>query len=146
MKSAPSDDVKKVVTELMISKLIQHCYILSQTKEMRLYCIIDEAHRMVYPGSPIDTLMREARKYGIGVILASQRATDFNEVLLSNTGSVITLKQNLKKDANYIERNNFGKTERLMNARAGEGFVKFGNTVRYPIEIKIMSVEDRDEC
>ena len=98
---------------------------------------------MVYPGSPLDQLFREARKYGIGVILASQRATDFNELLLSQAGTVITMKQNLKKDANYIERNNFGKGERLMNARPGEGFVKFSNTVRYPIELKIVMIDER---
>ena len=78
------------------------------------YDNIDEAHRTSYPGSPVDTLFREARKYGIGVILASQRATDFNEVLLSNAGTIITLKQNLMKDARYIARNNWAREDTLL--------------------------------
>jgi len=124
LKNAPSDDVKKVVTELMISKLIQHCYLMEQTKKMRLYCIIDEAHRMAYSGSPIETLFREARKYGIGVILASQRATDFNENLLANAGTIITLKQNLSKDAKYIAKNEWARPDTLMRLRPGEGYIK----------------------
>lgn len=56
LKMAPSDDVKKIVAELMISKLIQYSYNLEQTKNnrIRLYCIVDEVHRMVYPGSPLE--------------------------------------------------------------------------------------------
>ncbi|MFH1584483.1 MAG: ATP-binding protein [Actinomycetota bacterium] len=144
LKHAPSDDVKKIVSELMISKLIQHCYLMDQTKDLRLYCVIDEAHRMVYPGSPVDTLFREARKYGIGVILASQRATDFKEVLLSQAGTILTLKQNLIKDAKYIARNRFGEADVLMRARPGEGFVKFSEK-QYPIEVKIDRLQDRTQ-
>lgn len=144
LKTAPSDDVKKIVTELMISKLIQYCYLQEQTKDIKLYCIIDEAHRMAYDGSPVDTLFREARKYGIGVLLASQRATDFNEVLLSNAGSVVTLKQNLIKDARHISKNKWAREEGLLNARPGEGFVKF-STRQYPIEIKIIRMNERSD-
>jgi len=142
LKHAPSDDVKKIVAELMISKLIQHSYNLEQTKKIRLYCIIDEAHRMAYPGSPVDTLFREARKYGIGIVLASQRATDFNEVLLSNAGTIMTLKQNLIKDARYIAKNNWGREETLMRADPGEGFIKFSSdqSAKY---IQILMIEER---
>jgi len=127
LKRAPSDEVKRLVSEIMISKLIQYCYQLEQTKKIRLYCIIDEAHRMVYPGSPLDTLFRESRKYGIGVILASQRATDFKETILSQTGTIITLRQNLIKDATYISKNRFGDDAKLMHARPGEGYLKMSS-------------------
>jgi len=130
LKNAPSDDVKQIVAELMINKLIQYCYHLEQSKKLRLYCILDEAHRMVYQGSPIDKLFREARKYGIGVILASQRAMDFNEVLLSNAGSIITLKQNLAKDARYIAKNKWADEQELLNAGPGNGYVKFSSEKR----------------
>ncbi len=142
LKSAPSDEVKRIISELIISKLIQHSYLYEQTKEIRLYCVLDEAHRMVYPGSPIETLFRESRKYGIGVILASQRASDFSENLLANAGTVITLKCNMIKDAKFIAKNNFGKEERLMNARVGEGCIRFGR-LNYFEEIKIIPLNER---
>lgn len=124
LKNAPSDDVKQIVADLMINKLIQYSYRLEKTNTVRLYCILDEAHRMTYKGSPIDTLFREARKYGIGVILASQRAIDFNETLLANAGTIITLKQNLVKDAGYIAKNKWADKQVLLNARPGCGFIK----------------------
>lgn len=143
LKHAPSDDVKKIVAELMISKLIQYSYNLEQTKDLRLYCIIDEAHRMAYPGSPVDTLFREARKYGIGIILASQRSTDFNEVLLSNAGTIITLKQNLMKDARHISKNLWAREDTLLRARPGQGYIKFSSR-QQPILIQIISLKKND--
>lgn len=143
LKNAPSDDVKRIVTELMINKLIQYSYNLEQSKSIRLFCLIDEAHRMVYPGSPIDTLLREARKYGIGVILASQRATDFNENILANAGSIITFKQNLAKDAKYIARNKWGDQDQLMNAKQGEGFIRMSSR-KVAIPLSVVSLADRE--
>lgn len=143
LKTAPSDDVKRIVTELMINKLIQYSYNLEQSKDLRLFCLIDEAHRMVYPGSPIDTLLREARKYGIGIILASQRATDFNENILANAGSIITFKQNLAKDARYIAKNKWGDQEQLMNAARGVGFIRMPSR-NVAIPVSIVSLADRD--
>ncbi len=142
LKHAPSDEVKKIIAELMISKLIQYSYELEQTKDLRLYCIIDEAHRMSYPGSPINTLFRESRKYGIGIILASQRATDFNEVLLSNAGTIITLKQNLMKDARYISRNLWAREDTLLRARPGQGYIKFSSK-QQPILMQVIRGNDR---
>ena len=142
LKSAPSDDVKRIVTELMIYKLIQYSYNLEQTKNLRLFCLIDEAHRMVYPGSPIDTLLREARKYGIGVILASQRATDFNENILANASSIITFKQNLAKDANYIARNKWGDRDQLMNAQPGVGYIRLSSR-KVAVPVSVVSLAER---
>lgn len=142
LKNAPSDDVKQIVADLMINKLIQYSYHLEKSKKLRLYCVLDEAHRMVYPGSPLDTLFREARKYGIGVILASQRALDFNEVLLANAGTIITLKQNLIKDANYIARNKWADKQVLLNARPGCGFIKRSSDNRAK-QIQIVPLSER---
>jgi len=144
LKHAPSDEIKKVVTELMLSKLIQYSYNLKQTKKLRLYCIIDEAHRMAYPGSPVDTLFREGRKYGMGIILASQRSSDFNEVLLSNAGTIITLKQNLMGDATHISKNNWAKKETLLRAQCGQGAIKFSTNQSYK-EIQIIQRSDRQK-
>jgi len=144
LKNAPSDHVKRIVTEIMINKLIQYSYNLDQSKDLRLFCLIDEAHRMVYPGSPIDTLLREARKYGIGVILASQRATDFNETILANAGTIITFRQNLIKDARYIAKNKWGDQDQLMNASVGIGYIRLSSR-KIALPVSIVSLADRQE-
>lgn len=142
LKDAPSDDVKQIVADLMINKLIQYSYHFEKSKTLKLYCILDEAHRMVYEGSPLDRLFREARKYGIGVILASQRATDFNEILLSNAGTIITLKQNLMKDAGYIAKNKWADKQVLLNAQPGCGFIKCSREKRSK-QIQIVPLDER---
>jgi DNA phosphorothioation-dependent restriction protein DptH len=56
--------------------------------QLRCFVVIDEAHRMVSgSGSAIDKLLREGRKFGIGVILASQQPEDFTSVAFSNTAT-----------------------------------------------------------
>lgn len=55
--------------------------------------VIDEAHRL----SGLKLLAefaREARKYGIALLLASQRISDFSDDLLSNFGSLMFFKSN----------------------------------------------------
>lgn len=143
LKTAPSDEVKRTVTELMLNKLIQYSYHLEQSRDLRLFCIIDEAHRMVYPGSPLDTLFREARKYGIGVILASQRATDFNENILANASSIISLKQNLRKDARHIAKNKWADEEQLLNLEPGQGFIRLPKTSKRALALTITPLENR---
>lgn len=143
LKNAPSDDVKRTVTELMLNKLIQYSYHLEQSNDIRLFCIIDEAHRMVYPGSPLDTLFREARKYGIGVILASQRATDFNETILANASSIISLKQNLKKDARHIAKNRWADEDQLLNLDTGHGFIRLPKTSKTALALSIIPLKER---
>jgi DNA helicase HerA-like ATPase len=127
----------------MLNKLIQYSYHLEQSKEIRLFCIIDEAHRMVYPGPPLDTLFREARKYGIGVILASQRATDFNENILANASSIISLKQNLRKDARHIAKNKWADEEQLLNLDPGQGFIRLPKTSKKALAITIVPRDKR---
>ena len=57
------------------------------------FLIVDEAHRYLESeiDRPLSRLMREVRKYGGSVILASQSISDFNKDVLSNCGPKIFL-------------------------------------------------------
>jgi len=57
--------------------------------EGRLFCVADEAHRLAYKDSPIDSILGEARKYGVGMILASQSPHDFDPIVLGNAATKI---------------------------------------------------------
>ena len=70
---------------------------------MKIYCMVDEAHRLTYKDSPIPQLVREARKYGVGVILSSQMVKDFDDEVLSNIGTTISFKVN-SDDAKRIAK------------------------------------------
>jgi DNA phosphorothioation-dependent restriction protein DptH len=55
---------------------------------LRIYIVLDEAHHLSFrEGGPIDLLLREARKFGLGVIFASQQPEDFSQVAFDNTAS-----------------------------------------------------------
>ena len=55
---------------------------------MRCFVVLDEAHKLAFvPGSPAEKLLREGRKFGLGLILASQQPEDFSSVAFANTAT-----------------------------------------------------------
>lgn len=77
----------KVVTEFLLWDLYN--YIVSEgPRSLTLFCVLDEAHNLSFEkGSPVDKLVREGRKFGIGLIFASQQPEDFSTTAYSNTSS-----------------------------------------------------------
>jgi len=57
---------------------------------LRCFVVLDEAHKLAFgPGSPVEKLLREGRKFGLGLILASQQPEDFSPVAFANTATKI---------------------------------------------------------
>ena len=115
------------------------------TDEYWLYVVIDEAHRMMYPGSPVELLLRESRKYGVGVILASQRPTDFSETILANAGTIVAFQTSLDKDAVFLSKQlriNKEKFQKLNDA--GLGYVLFSSQDDSQ-KVQIVPVGERKE-
>ena len=71
-------------------------YLKSHGKsKLRIYIVLDEAHHLSFrEGGPIDLLLREARKFGLGVIFASQQPEDFSQVAFDNTASKLVFQTN----------------------------------------------------
>lgn len=98
----PGEYSKSAVVELVLNGLYNRLLSKGAKKENELrtdfFVIIDEAHKLA--GLPcITTLMREARKFGVGVILSSQRANDFNDDIIANASTRFIFRQELKDDA-----------------------------------------------
>ncbi|PIZ50974.1 hypothetical protein COY27_04945 [Candidatus Woesearchaeota archaeon CG_4_10_14_0_2_um_filter_33_13] len=141
----PTDEVKALVADLLLKKLINFLYIKGKSEDYWLYVVIDEAHRMMYPGSPVELLLRESRKYGVGIILASQRPTDFSETILANAGTIIAFQESLDKDAVFLSKQlripkvNFQKLK-----TSGLGYCLFSSKDEAE-KVQITSVKDRKE-
>lgn len=78
---------QRVLVELLLWHLF---FYLKSTglSPLRLYCVLDEAHHLSFrEGGPVDSLLREARKFGLGVMFASQQPEDFSPPAYSNTAS-----------------------------------------------------------
>ncbi len=90
---------QKVTLEILLWHLFFYLKSHGQGK-LRIYCVLDEAHHLSFrEGGPIDLLLREARKFGLGIIFASQQPEDFSEVAFSNSASKLvfqTTDPNLK--------------------------------------------------
>src|SRR5450759_138465 len=87
------------------------------THELRVFAVVDEAHKLSYDET-LTELIREARKYGVGILLASQSVKDFDRIVFDMVGTKIALQ--LEGDDAKIMADNLGlvdKSERDM-ARA----------------------------
>ncbi|MBZ5631459.1 MAG: ATP-binding protein [Acidobacteriia bacterium] len=81
--------VERTVTEFLLWNLIRFVEARGPGK-LRCFVVLDEAHKMSFsPGSPVEKLLREGRKFGLGLILASQQPEDFSPVAFANTATKI---------------------------------------------------------
>jgi DNA phosphorothioation-dependent restriction protein DptH len=78
---------QRVVVELLLWHLFFFLKSHGQS-HLRMYCVLDEAHHLSFrDGGPVDSLLREARKFGLGLIFASQQPEDFSPAAFSNSAS-----------------------------------------------------------
>jgi hypothetical protein len=81
--------LERAVTEFLLWNLIGFIEALGPGP-LRFFVILDEAHKLSFsPGSPVEKLLREGRKFGLGLILASQQPEDFSSVAFANTATKI---------------------------------------------------------
>lgn len=80
-------NLQRASTEFLLWNLVAYLESVGP-QELRCFVVIDEAHRIPSGnGSAIERLLREGRKFGLGMILASQQPEDFTSIALSNTAT-----------------------------------------------------------
>ena len=78
---------RRVLVELLLWHMFFYFKSHGQSP-LRVFGVLDEAHHLSFrEGGPIDALLREARKFGLGIVFASQQPQDFSPVAYSNTAS-----------------------------------------------------------
>ena len=81
--------VERAVTEFLLWSLIRYFEVLGPGP-LRCFVVLDEAHKLAFgPGSPVEKILREGRKFGLAAILASQQPEDFSPVAFANTATKI---------------------------------------------------------
>jgi len=81
--------LERAVTELMLWNLIGFIEAMGPGP-LRCFVVLDEAHKLCFDrGSPVEKLLREGRKFGLGLVLASQQPEDFSPVAFANTATKI---------------------------------------------------------
>lgn len=88
-----SDDERQFVVTLVLSKLITWMRRQPGTDKLRVLVYFDEVMGFVPPTSmpaskgPILTLLKQARAFGVGLVLATQNPVDVDYKALSNAGT-----------------------------------------------------------
>jgi DNA helicase HerA-like ATPase len=141
IKDLPGDEIKRAVVELILNGLYNRLLSKGAKKENELrtdfFLIVDEAHKI--SSLPcISILMREARKFGLGVILSSQRANDFNEDIISNASTRFIFRQALKGDAEFAAEevlSNKSLSSTILGLKRGECI--FSNTHASNVKVQV---------
>jgi hypothetical protein len=84
---------------------------------------------LAYPKSPVDTIVREARKYGVGMILASQSPHDFDRSVFANVASKLCFCCSLDEDAQFMSHQMGCDAKKIMGlSLEGEAFLRRGSS------------------
>lgn len=117
--------------------------------------IVEEAHNFV-PSSregtadtpSLETLLRvitEGRKFGVGLVLITQRPSRVDETVLSQCNTFLVLRLVNPRDQSYVRQvmENLPErdAERLPGFGPGQGIIS-GQAVRFPLQVKIKFDED----
>jgi hypothetical protein len=88
-----SDEERQFVTSLLLSKVVTWMRRQSGTTDLRALVYMDEVAGYVPPTAnpptkkPIMTLMKQARAFGVGVVLSTQNPVDLDYKAISNAGT-----------------------------------------------------------
>jgi DNA phosphorothioation-dependent restriction protein DptH len=140
--------VERTVTEFLLWNLIRFVEARGPGP-LRCFIVLDEAHKMSFAaGSPVEKLVREGRKFGLGLILASQQPEDFSPVAFANTATKIVFQ--VSDDRRVISRQLCRKTRNPdLGPSAGELITKLPRGSAYVVTenigrvVRVSSLEDR---
>jgi len=114
-------------------------------KEQPLLIVLEEAHNYLKAGlnsissKTVQIIAKEGRKYGIGLMLVTQRPSELDETVLSQCGTFIALRMNNSKDRGHIKAAIQDELQTIIDLlpslRTGEGIIS-GEAVKIPSRVK----------
>jgi DNA helicase HerA-like ATPase len=155
-------DLSEIPSEMMMSvagtliKIVYDCLFWGQNLEVGgrqqpLLFVLEEAHNYLKSGEnsvasrTVQSIAKEGRKYGAGLLLATQRASELDETVLSQCGTVIALRMTNNGDkskvAGAIQQDLDNMISLLSSLRTGEAIIS-GEAVKIPCRIKFNKISD----
>jgi hypothetical protein len=115
------------------------------SRQQPLLIALEEAHNYLKAGEKaissrtVQTIAKEGRKYGVGLLLVTQRPTELDETVLSQCGTVIALRMTNKGDRGHIsaavQDELYDMVALLPSLRTGEALI-LGEAVQIPSRIR----------
>lgn len=121
-------------------------------REQPLLVVLDEAHRFLPEG--VDTaahracsrIAKEGRKYGVGLMIVTQRPSDIDSAVLSQCGTMLALRMTNPEDrhavASAIPDDLGGLTALLPSLRTGEALV-LGDALQVPSRVRVRRAREK---
>ncbi|MCA4995235.1 ATP-binding protein [Tsukamurella tyrosinosolvens] len=149
VSSAPADVLPLVVGMLLritYDALVWAGDLQVSGRSQPLLVVLEEAHRFIKEGGitvanrVISTIAKEGRKYGIGLMLVSQRPSDLDKEALSQCGTLIALRMTNHTDRGHVTSvmpDEMAVLGSLLPAlRTGEALVS-GEAVAAPTRVRV---------
>jgi uncharacterized protein len=119
-------------------------------KQQPLLVVLDEAHTYLRAGEDsissrtVQAIAKEGRKYGVGMLLVTQRPSELDETVLSQCGSIVALRMTNTRDKGHVSAAMQDELREmadvLSSLRTGEAIVS-GEAVRIPSRVKFFQAE-----
>lgn len=119
-------------------------------RERPLLLVLEEAHSYVgresggLAGAAVRRIVKEGRKYGIGVLLVSQRPAEIDETILSQCGTIFAMRLANTIDRGHVTGTVTDNLEGLLSAlpvlRTGETII-VGEAVNLPVRAVLEAPE-----
>ncbi len=120
-------------------------------KQQPLFVVLDEAHAYLKAGEDsissrtVQAIAKEGRKYGVGMLLVTQRPSELDETVLSQCGSIIALRMTNSRDKGHVSSAMQDELREmadvLSSLRTGEAIVS-GEAVRIPSRVKFFQADN----
>lgn len=120
-------------------------------KKQPLLIVLDEAHAYLKAGEDsissrtVQAIAKEGRKYGVGMLLVTQRPSELDETVLSQCGSMIALRMTNTRDKGHVSSAMQDELREmadvLSSLRTGEAIVS-GEAVRIPSRVKFFQADN----
>jgi DNA helicase HerA-like ATPase len=118
-------------------------------KNQPILIVLEEAHSYLKAGEnsissrTVQTIAKEGRKYGVGLLLVTQRPSELDETVLSQCGTLIALRMNNSKDRGHIKSSVQDELQSMVDLlpslRTGEGLIS-GEAVKIPSRVKFFKI------
>lgn len=120
-------------------------------KNQPLVIVLEEAHSYLKAGEhsissrTVQMIAKEGRKYGVGLLLVTQRPSELDETVLSQCGTMIALRMNNSKDRGHIrsavQDELQSMVDLLPSLRTGEALIS-GEAVKIPSRVKFFKISN----
>ena len=104
VSSISIEQVQLAAGAFLLRKIYRDMFHWPQDGTLKLAVVLDEAHRLAKDVT-LPKLMKEGRKYGVVILVASQGAADFHKDVVGNAGTKIVFRTNYpasKQVAGYL--------------------------------------------